>query len=88
MSISIDDIVKGDYVLLQPGDKIPANGYLFSGDIKVDQASLTGESVEVGKLPTDEQTALSNSTDLSSPYNIYRGTTVLSGEGVASSKVS
>ena len=79
----IDDIVKGEYVLLQPGDKVPADGYLISGDIKADQASLTGESIEVEKLPTDEQTALSNSTDLSSPYNIYRGTTVLSGEGVA-----
>lgn len=82
-SILIDDIVKGEYVLLQPGDKVPADGYLISGDIKADQASLTGESIEVEKLPTDEQTALSNSTDLSSPYNIYRGTTVLSGEGVA-----
>ena len=37
--IYIDDIVTGDYVLLQPGDKIPADGIIHSGDLKVDQGN-------------------------------------------------
>ncbi len=51
MEISISDIVCGDIVLLSAGDKIPADGYLLSGRLRVDQAPMTGESREVEKLP-------------------------------------
>ena len=47
--ISVNEIVVGDYVLLQSGDKIPADGRIVDGDLKVNQASLTGESEGIHK---------------------------------------
>ena len=47
--ISIDKIVVGDKVFLQPGDKIPADGKIFQGTIKVNQAMLNGEPEPVKK---------------------------------------
>ena len=46
------DIVKGDYVLLQSGDKIPADCIIIDGELKVNQAPLTGESIEINKTAT------------------------------------
>lgn len=45
----IDDIVVGDFILLQTGDKVPADGKLLHGSLNINQASLTGESKEVKK---------------------------------------
>lgn len=81
--IYIDDIVVGDYVLLQSGDKIPADGKLIQGSLSVDQASLTGEAKEIKKkaVPEDFKEEKKN-TDLTNPYDLYRGTIAVSGEGV------
>ena len=51
--VVIDDLVVGDYVLLQLGDKIPADGILIDGEISVDQSALNGESHEVIKNGAD-----------------------------------
>jgi calcium-translocating P-type ATPase len=50
----IDDLVQGDAVLLQPGDKVPADGKIIDGSIKADQSVLNGESEEVSKNSGDE----------------------------------
>ena len=42
--IDIDDVVVGDEVLLQAGDKVPADGILISGSLKVDNSALNGEA--------------------------------------------
>ena len=42
--IEVDDVVVGDKVLLQSGDKIPADGILVEGDLRVDNSALNGES--------------------------------------------
>ncbi len=47
--ISINDVVKNDIVLLQSGDKIPADGIIIKGTIEVDESALNGESKEVTK---------------------------------------
>ena len=47
--INIDDIVVGDLVLLNPGDKIPADGTLIKGKISVNESSLNGEMKEKEK---------------------------------------
>lgn len=44
ISILTSDIVKGDIILLQSGDKVPVDGILLEGDLKVSQAALNGES--------------------------------------------
>lgn len=79
--ISIDDIVYRDVVLLQAGDKIPADGYIISGSIKVDQSSLNGESEEVTKEFVDKNFD-ADSEDLSDRRLVFRGTIVESGEAI------
>ncbi len=47
--ILIDDVVTGDLIVLEQGDKIPSDGTIILGEIAVDESSLTGESKEVYK---------------------------------------
>ena len=56
VEISIDEIVKGDTVLLSVGDKIPADGILIKGELYVDESSLNGETKEIHKsIGNDER---------------------------------
>ena len=52
--ISIDEIVVGDLVLLQTGDKIPADGIIKSGSVLVDESSMNGETKEKEKRVGDK----------------------------------
>lgn len=81
--ISIDDIVVGDCIILQPGDKIPADGNLIEGTINVDQSVLNGESKEAKKkaIPNDYQEDSNEAMDFLNPYKVFRGTIVCSGNG-------
>ena len=47
--IHVSDVVVGDLVFLQAGDKIPADGVLADGGVNVDQATLNGETEEAVK---------------------------------------
>lgn len=79
--ISVNDIVTGDYVLLQSGDKVPADGIIVAGDVKVNQASLTGETEPITKKIWKEGDKI-DETDLANPYSLLRGTVVEDGEAV------
>ena len=83
VEIPIDDIVKDDLILLQFGDKIPADGIIIDGNIKVDQSVLNGESKEATKItiPNDYSDDGAN-LDTLNPYKIFKGTTVCSGNAV------
>ena len=48
--IPIKDVVVNDIVMLETGDKVPADGYLIEGEITVDESSLTGETKEIKKI--------------------------------------
>jgi len=52
--INIEEVVVNDIVVLETGDKIPADGILIEGDISVDESLLTGESKEKNKSKNDE----------------------------------
>ena len=54
VTVPIDEVAVGDVFVVRPGDKIPLDGVVTSGEGTVDQASLTGESVPVPKEPGDE----------------------------------
>ncbi|WP_435361808.1 heavy metal translocating P-type ATPase [Haloarchaeobius sp. DFWS5] len=54
VTVPIEEVAVGDVFVVRPGDKIPLDGIVTSGEGTVDQASLTGESVPVPKEPGDE----------------------------------
>ncbi|MBU1397529.1 MAG: HAD-IC family P-type ATPase, partial [Proteobacteria bacterium] len=80
--ININDIVVGDYALLQPGDKIPADGKIVDGELEVDQAVLTGESEPVEKKAAPSEYSLKQKNDLSDPHRVFRASVVNDGEAV------
>ena len=47
--VAINDIVVGDAILLQSGDKIPADGIIIDGDIKVDQSVLNLSLIHISE---------------------------------------
>ena len=53
VNILTSEIVKGDTILVQAGDKVPTDGVLFEGHIKVSQAALNGESRDENKTAAD-----------------------------------
>ena len=52
----------GDCIILQSGDKIPADGFLVDGFIKVDNSSLNGESEECKKFAHEDPNSVELST--------------------------
>jgi len=43
--ISIDDVKAGDILVVKPGEQIPVDGVVVSGDSSVDESMITGESI-------------------------------------------
>lgn len=83
--IDVDDVVVGDKVLLQAGDKIPADGILISGHLHVDNSALNGEAEECKKTeaPQDFQLAddITGETFVDQ-HSLFRGAVVFDGEGI------
>jgi calcium-translocating P-type ATPase len=75
---SIGEIVVGDLVLLQSGERIPADGILLSGELDVDQSPLNGETKEAHKTPfkSGGEAGFSNTSSL------FSGSVVCAGEGL------
>lgn len=83
--IDVDDVVVGDKVLLQSGDKVPADGVLVDGSLKIDNSALNGEAEECPK----------NAVDINTPFpedvtgdtfvdqsSIFKGAVIFDGEGI------
>jgi Cu+-exporting ATPase len=51
--IPVDEVLKGDLIIVRPGEKIPTDGVVVSGQSTVDESMLTGESMPVGKGKSD-----------------------------------
>ena len=52
--VAIEDVKTGDMLLIKPGEKIPVDGVVASGQSDVDESMLTGESMPVSKKTGDE----------------------------------
>lgn len=76
--INSEDLVEGDYIILEAGDKVPADARVIESHFaKCDEAILTGESLNVEKI--DE--VLKGDLTISECKNmIYSGTVVTAGK--------
>ena len=85
VSVKSEDLVKGDIVVLEAGDAVPADGRIIQcASLKIEEAALTGESVPVDK--TEDTLVLGDNKDvpLGDRKNmIYMGSTVVYGRGMA-----
>ena len=82
--VEVDDLVVGDLVVLQSGDKILADGVLIDGKVSVDNSALNGEAEECKKTPCEEGfTIPENITGdtFVDAHSLFRAATVLDGEG-------
>ncbi|WP_339607246.1 copper-translocating P-type ATPase [uncultured Roseivirga sp.] len=52
--IKLNEIHKGDIILIKPGEKIPADGLIVDGESELDESALTGESKPVTKTIDDQ----------------------------------
>ncbi|MDH5623783.1 MAG: HAD-IC family P-type ATPase, partial [Candidatus Bathyarchaeota archaeon] len=89
MLIPAKEVVPGDIVLLESGDRIPADGRLLEVvDLKTDEAVLTGESTPVGKVTgvLDEKTPVAdrkNSVFMATHLTYGRGKAVITSTGMS-----
>jgi P-type Cu+ transporter len=56
VEILVDEVVVGDLLLVKPGERIPVDGIILSGNSAVDESMLTGESLPVDKTVGDKVT--------------------------------
>ena len=82
--IYMDDVVVGDYVILQSGDKVPADGTLLAGNLKVDNSALNGEAEECKKIPGNVASFPKEITGdtFVDDSSLFRGSIVCDGEGI------
>lgn len=83
--IDVDDVVVGDKVLLQSGDKIPADGILISGALRVDNSALNGEAEECKKTEADEKFEFPENITgdtFVDKHSLFRGAVVFDGDGI------
>ena len=53
LDVPIDQVIKGDVVLVRPGEKIPVDGVILKGSSAIDESMITGESLPVEKQVGD-----------------------------------
>ena len=79
-SVAVRELVVGDLVLVDAGERVPADGSLLLGEVTVDQSALNGESVEVKKhamaVPCDETKSI-----LEQENAVGRGSLITAGAG-------
>ena len=90
VEVEINELVVGDLVIIQSGDKIPADGYLYQGELRVDNSALNGEAEECRKVAVSDFKAykeLAMTADVTGDtfvdaHSLFRGAVVFNGEGI------
>lgn len=70
------DVVVGDIIILNAGDKVPADGYLIKGNLSVSEKDLNGESKEIKKTSTHSEISINDNNI------IYRSSIIYDGEAI------
>lgn len=85
ITVKSEELVVGDIIILEAGDAVPADARICEcASLKIEEATLTGESVPV--LKTDETLSLGNQKDITlgdRKNMVYMGSTVVYGRGRA-----
>ena len=53
VTVSVDEVQKGDIFVVRPGENIPVDGQVIEGNSAVNEAAITGESIPVDKAEGD-----------------------------------
>lgn len=83
--VDIADVVVGDIVILQSGDKIPADGVLVQGELRVDNSALNGEAEECKKFAASDDFKIPDEITgdtFVDKHSLFKGATVYNGEGL------
>jgi len=76
------EVVRGDVLVVQEGDRVPADAVLWTvSDLRVDESLLTGESVPVNKAAWDGVRQVSGPGGEDQPF-VFSGTMVVQGHGL------
>jgi Ca2+-transporting ATPase len=77
------EVVRGDWVVLSEGDRVPADGIVIEGSgLMVDESLLTGEAVPVRKIAATGEPVPARPGGDDTPF-VYSGTLVVAGQGIA-----
>lgn len=68
IEIPVEDVELNDMVVVRPGQRVPVDGIIISGNSSVDESALTGESIPVFKQKGD--TVLSASVNTSGAFTL------------------
>lgn len=53
MEVPLAQVVTGDRVILRPGERVPVDGVVITGETSIDESLITGESIPVPRRPGD-----------------------------------
>lgn len=53
IEIPVEQVVKGDLVVVKPGESVPVDGMILEGVTSIDESAITGESIPAEKQPGD-----------------------------------
>lgn len=81
IQVVVGDIVVGDHVLLQPGDKVPVDGRLVEGHLWVTQLALTGEPIPLNKVVAPANYAPAD-PQFNDRFLVFRESIVNDGEAI------
>jgi len=73
-TVPIDELVIGDVVVVRSNERLPADGFVISGQSAVNQAPITGESAPVDKRPVEDRAEAAQNPDaLKSESRVFAG---------------
>jgi len=86
-TVHVEELLAGDTVIVKPDERLPADGFVLSGESSVNQAPITGESVPVDKSPvSDVAQAQSQPDAVEKCSRVFAGT--INGSGLLEIQVT
>lgn len=86
VEVPVEELSVGDTVVVRPDERLPADGYVVSGESGVDQSPVTGESIPVDKRPVGDPNSIENPEQLNPAHRVFAGT--INGSGVLEIRVT